>query len=357
MVARLVETGFRAQKTAQALIAGVFMRVFHQFLSANLPLPSAAERKALQRRFRTLLTDEIDHVRAGRYPEKVLFQTNLLETLRALPDGVIEMPRVILRARKNRYDDLPDHATRPNPTDLSRFPRYYRRNFHWQSDGWFSDESAKRYDAGVDLLFGGTTDIMRRMIVPAVAASIANTSSPRVLDIATGTGRFLAQLNLAAPTARLYGLDLSPHYLKFARTSLAHLEDLSLVAENAESMPFADQTFDAVTSVFLFHELPSDARRNVVREAFRVVRPGGLFAVLDSAQLDSAPDIAFFLESFPKLYHEPYYKGYLRDPLPSLLAECGFEIVADRDHFVSRAVIARRPASPESSASLESAES
>jgi len=347
MVARLVETGFRAQKTAQALIAGVFMRVFHQFLTANLPLPSPAERKALQRRFRALLTDEINHVRAGHYPERVLFQTNLLETLRALPDGVIEMPRVILRARKNRYDDLPDQATRPHPIDLSRFPRYYRRNFHWQSDGWFSDESARRYDAGVDLLFGGTTDIMRRMIVPDVAASLADTPSPRVLDIATGTGRFLAQLHLAAPTARLYGLDLSTHYLKFAHTSLAHIAqitDLSLVAENAESMPFADQTFDAVTCVFLFHELPSDARRNVVREAFRVVRPGGLFAVLDSAQLDSAPDIAFFLESFPKLYHEPYFKGYLRDPLPSLLAECGFEVVADRDHFVSRAVIAHRPA-------------
>lgn len=347
MVARLKETGFRAQKTAQALVAGTFMRLFHQLLVKRLPLPTPAERKALQRRFDTLLTDEIANVRAGHYPAKVLFQANLLDTLRALPDGLLEMPRVILRARKNRYDDLPNL---PELTGPSQYPRYYRRNFHWQSDGWLSDESAKRYDAGVDLLFGGTTDIMRRMIVPDLAASLAsspaNTGSPRVLDIATGTGRFLEQLHLAVPDARLCGLDLSPHYLEFARTSLAHLKDLSLVAENAEAMPFADQTFDAVSSVFLFHELPSDARRNVVREALRVVRPGGLFAVLDSAQLDTSADIAFFLESFPKIYHEPYFKGYLRDPLPALLTECGFDVVTDRNHFVSRAVIGRRPMTP-----------
>lgn len=338
MVARLVETGYRAQKTAHALVAGVLMRLFHQLLSKRLPLPSAAERKALQRRFEALLDAEIENVRAGHYSDKVLLQTGFRDALRALPEGVLEMPRVIWRARKNRYDDLPPLS------DPDRFPRYYRRTFHWQSDGWFSEHSARMYDPGVDLLFGGTADVMRRMIVPDLVASLPEHPAPRILDVATGTGRFLAQLHPAAPHARLYGLDLSAPYLKFAREALAHVPDLSLVAENAEHMPFADHTFDAVTCVFLFHELPSDARRNVAREALRVLRPGGLFAVLDSAQLDSAADITFFLESFPRLYHEPYYKGYLRDPLPALLTEAGFEIVDDRDHFVSRAVIARRPA-------------
>ncbi len=127
------------------------------------------------------------------------------------------------------------------------------------------------------------------------------------------------------------------------RPALGEEGELSLVADNAEAMPFADQTFDAVTSVFLFHELPSDVRRNVMREALRVVRPGGLFAVIDSAQRDDSPEIMWFLEQFPVLYHEPYYKGYLSDPLPQALAEVGFEIVADRPAFVSRVVIARRP--------------
>ena len=122
-------------------------------------------------------------------------------------------------------------------------------------------------------------------------------------------------------------------------------------AENAEAMPFADETFDSLSSVFLFHELPSDARRNVAAEALRVLKPGGLFAVIDSIQLDDAPEMAFFVHRFPRIYHEPYYKGYVSDPLPALLREVGFDIVSDRDHFVSRAVVARRPAAQSATAS------
>lgn len=337
MVAALVETSYRAQKTAHAALSLVFMGIFHQLMRPG-PTPPPAAREALQRRFKALLEADLEHVHRGAYPERFLFHMGLRDTLRALPDGVFELPRVILRARRQSYDDLP-RLSHPE-----RYPRYYRRTFHWQSDGWFTRRSARLYDAGVDLLFGGTTDIMRRMILPDLAAFLRPLPAPRVLDVACGTGRFLGQLHQVAPAARLYGLDLSAAYLEHARAQLAHLPDLALVAENAEAMPFADGTFDAVSSVFLFHELPSDARRAVMSELFRVVRPGGMVAILDSVQLDDASEIAFFLENFPRVYHEPYYKGYLRDPLPALVSDAGFEVVADRDHLLSRAVIARRPA-------------
>lgn len=339
MVAALVATSYRAQKTAHALFAGALMQVFHRLVEPGPP-PSPAERQRLQQRFRALIDADLAHARAGDYPEKLLFQLGLRDTLRALPEGVFEMPRVILRARRKGYDDLPelDHP--------ERYPRYYRRTFHWQSDGWFSRRSAKMYDPGVDLLFGGTADVMRRMILPDLARfhRAPGVAAPRHLDVACGTGRFLGQLHEAVPHLRLYGLDLSSAYLDHAKEQLAHVPDLSLVAENAEAMPFSAGTFDSVSSVFLFHELPSDARRNVMRELFRVLRPGGLACVLDSAQLDDAAEISFFLQNFHRLYHEPYYKGYLADPLPAMMREAGFEIVDDRDHFVSRAVIARRPA-------------
>lgn len=345
MVAHLVASGYRAQKTAHAIVAGAIMRIFHTLAKKDLELPAPSQRRALQRRFAALIEQDLDNVRAGHYPERVLFQTGFREALRVLPEGVFEMPRVILRARNNRYEDLPDLA------HADRYPRYYRRNFHWQSDGWFSQRSARLYDPGVDMLFGGTADVMRRMIVPDVKRAVAHLPAPRILDVATGTGRSLAQLALARPDARFYGLDLSAPYLQHARATLG-LSDLSLIHENAENMPFATGTFDAVTSVFLFHELPKDARRNVAAEAFRVLAPGATFTVLDSAQLDTASDIDFFLESFPKIYHEPYYKGYLRDPLPDLLREVGFEVDDDRTHFVSRAVVARKPPAPPASAPL-----
>lgn len=338
MVATLVETSYRAQKTAHLVVAGALMQIFHRLVQ-RAPTPTAPEREILQRRFKALIEADLEHVRRGDYPERLLFRIGLRDTLRALPEGVIELPRVIMRARRRQHDDL------PSISHPERYPRYYRRTFHWQSDGWFSRRSAKMYDPGVDLLFGGTADVMRRMILPDLAQHLRQRegSAPRHLDIACGTGRFLGQLHQTVPFARLYGLDLSAPYLEHTRERLAHISDLALVSENAEAMPFADATFDSLSSVFLFHELPKDARRNVMAEAFRVLKPGGLFCVLDSAQLDDAPELATFFGNFHRLYHEPYYKGYLADPLPQLLSEAGFDVVDDRDHFVSRAVIARRP--------------
>jgi len=350
VVAQLVETSYRAQKTAHAVVAGVVMRIFHQLVSPG-PLPSPAARDALQRRFKALIERDLANVRAGLYPERLLWRTGLRETLKALPEGVLEVPRVILRARRHGFDDLPPESR------AAHFPRYYRRTFHWQSDGWFSERSARMYDPGVELLFGGTADVMRRMILPDLVTFLGKgprdddagpratqgQAAPRVLDVACGTGRFLDQLHVALPHARLFGLDLSAPYLKFARERLGHVPDLSLVVDNAEAMPFADGAFDAVTSVFLFHELPSDARRNVLAECLRVLRPGGLLAIVDSTQLDDSPELAFFLGNFPRLYHEPYYKGYSQLPLPTLVADAGFEILDDRTHFLARAVVARRP--------------
>lgn len=336
MAVTLFDASYRAHKTGFALFSGLFMDVFHRLLGRDTA-PPATEREALQRRFRALLDRDLANAKARYYPEKLLFRIGFRDAMRVLPVGVFEIPRVVWRARRHDHGDLPTLA------QPERFPKYYRRTFHWQSDGWFSEQSARLYDPGVDLLFGGTADIMRRMIIPELVDALRPLESPRVLDIACGTGRFLDQFHAALPRARLFGLDLSAPYLKVARERLAHVSELSLVAENAEDMPFADDAFDAVSCVFLFHELPSDARRNVLREAYRVLKPGGIFAVLDSAQADDAADIAGFLDAFPRLYHEPYYKGYSKDPLPRALAEVGFAIATDQPAFVSRKVIAQKP--------------
>ena len=48
---------------------------------------------------------------------------------------------------------------------------------------------------------------------------------------------------------------------------------------------FEDGEFDAVTNVYLFHEMPKEARRNAAREYARVLKPGGKLFFVDSAQV------------------------------------------------------------------------
>jgi hypothetical protein len=94
----------------------------------------------------------------------------------------------------------------------------------------------------------------------------------------------------------------------------------------------------------MFHELPRNARRNVVREMLRVVRPGGLIVIEDSAQLSESPELEPVLHNFPAEFHEPFYADYLADDLGALLAEVGLDVKRTEPHLVAKVVVATRPA-------------
>ena len=98
---------------------------------------------------------------------------------------------------------------------------------------------------------------------------------------------------------RLKGLDLSRTYLDEARRHLEGLRGAELIEAAGEKMPLADASADIVTSIFLYHELPPDVRRQVTAEIARVLKPGGLFVFLDSLQMGDRPGWDGLLESFP----------------------------------------------------------
>ena len=330
------ESLHRWRHRSLAVGTGIGYAVWKRLLRPDAPALKKRTVETLATRFEQLLQRDIANARAGYYPRSLLHQIPVMEYFWRIPEALVDLPRVLLRRYRGRYDELPASA-KPET-----YPSYYRRTYHWQSDGWLSDRSARLYDASVEFLFGGTADVMRRMAIPPLVDVLRATERPRILDVACGTGRFLSQLSKALPDARLYGLDMSPFYVRHARRALEPELDATLIVEDAEKMPFADDFFDAVTSVFLFHELPRRVRRSVAAEIHRVLVPGGTVVLCDSAQLSDSSAIADALYAFPAGYHEPYYKGYLRDDLGELLAECGFEVVRSEPFLVSKIVVARK---------------
>ena len=328
-----------ARKLTEAATTAIVIRSLHKRLwSGPFELPPSKDARALQARHYRLLHEDFENAERGVYPRALLWTSPWLGAWREAPRTWWEVSRIVARAKRGGWGELPAEA------NDARYPAYYRRTFHWQTDGWFSERSARLYDPGVELLFGGTADARRRAVLPELLRALADVPSPRILDVAMGTGRFLGQLHACLPDARLHGLDLSPAYVDHARRALAHVPSLTLLCENAETMSLPDASLHAASCIFTFHELPLGARRRVVAEVHRMLRPGGVFALVDAAQADDGAEIFWFLERFPSVYHEPYFKGYLREPLPSLMQDAGFELLLDRPAFVSRVVLGRKPA-------------
>jgi len=326
---------YRSQHLSFLINATVMQEAARLLAGAPRPYVPAAEMRALLRRRDALHARDLANVDAGLYPRELLFDIPVRRYLRSFPRLVRDSPRVVRRMRRGDFRDIP-------PVDKHRYPAYYRRTFHWQTDGYFSDHSAEVYELGVELLFRGTADVMRRQIIPPITRFVRDQPCVRLLDVACGTGRTLHQLWRALPGLRLWGVDLSPAYVRTARKRLAHVDELTLAVENAEALPFADGAFDVVTSVYLFHELPRNARRNVVRELHRVLRPGGLVVIEDSAQLAESAAIATALQQFPRDFHEPFYADYLADDLGAVLADAGFTVASVEPHLVAKVVVARK---------------
>lgn len=305
----------------------------------------------VQRRNQDLLERDWDDAQAGIYPTSLLFDWNVDDVLRHYPQVWFDLPSIWDRLQRRQYQEF------TAPLERADYPKYYLQNFHHQTDGYLSDRSADLYDLQVELLFNGSANPMRRRILKPLKQGLAQAfpdappSQIRILDIACGTGYTLQGLRAALPKASLYGIDLSPAYLRKANQILSQLpgELPQLARANAEALPYQDNYFHATTSVFLFHELPPAARQNAIQEAYRATQPGGYFLICDSIQAADTPELAPMLENFPAAFHEPYYRHYIGDDLSARLETAGFAVEDVFIHFMSKYWLARKPVSATSS--------
>ncbi len=329
----------------------------HKTLSTQLrnilaPLPDAPEMPVspqvllkFRDRMDALLEQDWQDAEKGVYPSSLLFDNPWDDVLQFYPMIWVDMPQTWDRANNKRFKDF------GNDVNTEGYPQYYVQNFHHQTDGYLSDWSANLYDLQVEILFNGAADPMRRRVLAplkqGLAAGVAdNTPQTRVLDVACGTGRTLRMIRAALSEVSLFGIDLSPAYLRKANQLLSEIpgELPQLIQANAEELPYLDNYFHGVTCVFMFHELPAPVRQKVINECYRVTQPGGVFVICDSIQKSDSPDMAPMMENFPVLFHEPFYRNYIEDDLSVRLQSAGFEIVNTEVHFASKYWIAKKPA-------------
>jgi demethylmenaquinone methyltransferase/2-methoxy-6-polyprenyl-1,4-benzoquinol methylase len=133
------------------------------------------------------------------------------------------------------------------------------------------------YDRYARLLSFGQDPRWRSFLVSRIPPD-----ARRVLDVASGTAAVAIELALAGPDRSVVGVDQSPEMLAAGRNRIAQrgLDDrIELREGRAESLPFGDAEFDALTFTYLLRYV--DDVPATLRELARVVRPGGTVAMLE----------------------------------------------------------------------------
>jgi demethylmenaquinone methyltransferase/2-methoxy-6-polyprenyl-1,4-benzoquinol methylase len=173
---------------------------------------------------------------------------------------------------------------------------------------------ASNYDAGASFEVEHHAEALR----------LANVQpGQRVLDVACGTGRGTVGLAQAVgPQGRVDALDLTQAMLDQAASKLQSLglgDRVALKQGNARELPYPDGKFDLVYNGYMFDLIPLDGFLPILKEMFRVLKPGGKLVLVNMSKPDEKKTF----------YETVYEKGWAVMPcrpvlMSSLVEQTGF---------------------------------
>jgi ubiquinone/menaquinone biosynthesis C-methylase UbiE len=311
------------------VMSAPFVKPGDKPFASDKPMP---DRKMLSGAFMSAFTQDRDNIAASLYlaPDP---RTQIRQTSKSLA-YLRDVSKIDARR-------LADNGTEVRDDPASEgFPAYFRQNFHWQSGGWLTDESADLYDFQVETIFTGSAGAMRRSTALALFAQSMKGQDQRSFlcaEIACGTGQFAAELLRNFPRLTLTAFDMSPAYAAKAARTLAKFHGATVTTGAAEAMPFEDSSLDRAICIYLFHELPPKIRKAVALEAARVIKPGGVFILADALQEGDDANLDRMLEAFPIGFHEPFFTSWLKTDTIELFEQAGFKLVDTRQAFLTKA--------------------
>lgn len=286
-----------------------------------------------------LLKNDADRIKRKIYPAKVLLAG---DPIFSPFSHLMRLPKIFqdsMRAAKSRSRKETKVFSDEASAQKENLPSYYQRNFHFQKDGYLSRESAELYEHQVELLFVGAADAMRRMAIEPLKKQLKNIREPKILEIGCGAGSTTQFIQMAFPKAKITAVDLSEPYLQLAKEKLSGIE---FKQARGEKLPFKAGEFDAVVTVFLFHELPKEIRFQVLKQARNVLKKNGIFVFVDALQLGDTPKFDSILKRFPVDFHEPFFTNYIKNPMNDLLHEAKLRPIDEELGLFSKMISAKR---------------
>mmetsp|Transcript_25277 Transcript_25277/g.72786 ORF Transcript_25277/g.72786 Transcript_25277/m.72786 type:complete len:325 (-) Transcript_25277:300-1274(-) len=248
-------------------------------------------------------------VTAFRPPDNV--QSNvMLPTVKApiVEPKVVEEATVIIDAVKDAGTSTPTHATERKRWGLDNTNEneyWYNPTIHTLGNigfwGAVHAALAPLSTKMIDVLAYEGQDV--RQLVACELSEKVKASKARVVDLCCGVGISTRALRNAFPDAEtVMGIDTSNEMISMANFLSQHLSffkpmmdritnqaekfvcpasSTTFSTANAENTELPSRSFDLVTVMYAFHEAPKQGRHNILKEAHRLLQPGGTLAVVD----------------------------------------------------------------------------
>ena len=185
------------------------------------------------------------------------------------------------------------------------------------------DYAAGIYDQVINISSLGQSSKLRAREIETIPFKTTN----KILDIGCGTGSMTIQLaKLLSDPGRICGIDAASKMIEVAKRNVvkADLSDkCEFVYALAEDLPFENNTFDCCFSSMFYHHVPKDLKIASLREAYRVLKPGGTFAIIDIDKAENFFTKTFGIISYAILF-QPALKENFDGIMYNLIQEAGF---------------------------------
>ena len=153
---------------------------------------------------------------------------------------------------------------------------------------------------------------MSRQIIDGVAEYVKLPEGGRCLDVGCGSGALTIAVSKRNPQGTVTGIDRwGAEYASFSKKLCEDNSKAEGVAERTDfaqgdalKLDFPDGIFDAVTSNYVYHNIPSRDRQTILLETLRVLKKGGTFAIHDIFSKDKYGDMQSFVKKLKDLGYE-----------------------------------------------------
>jgi ubiquinone/menaquinone biosynthesis C-methylase UbiE len=169
-----------------------------------------------------------------------------------------------------------------------------------------------------------------KSIARYLRATRPNWRPGRLLDLGCTTGANLLPYLEVFPKCEAHGIDICAPLLRYAH---ARAESLGIPVhysqQNAERTDFAADSFDIVCSSFFLHEHSVEVTRRVLKEAYRLLKPGGIMVHMElPPDSETSPYYSFYLNWDAYYNNEPHYAAFRAIDLRKEVLRAGFKPTA-----------------------------